>query len=294
MTRATAIAGFLLAFLATPCLAATGDHLNRAAVLGALTFEDNFDRGAIDAKKWDTYFWYGTPGGVDASSRTFGNGDLAIQSDIGYNGVNPFGFYPPGGLTISVRPNLSPNVAKSGGRPFTGGALNTRNHFTQTFGYFEAKAIMPAQLGFWGDPLWLLGHEPGMFGVADQFKDREIDHAEIIGADPAHVYLSTHEAYQPPSAQAAVNQTVALATNYAGYERTYGVLVTPTQLVWYVDGVEVQRESNVGRFDFPLYIVLDATAGPAGWNNNVPPKGWPGADMTVEFVRAYALAPNVP
>ena len=261
---------------------AIGDLLNRSAVLGARTFEDAFDLGHLDTSKWDSHWWYGAPGGVDPSSRLFGNGDMAIQSDPAYNGVQPFTL-PSEQLHIHVAPNAKPSDPNSGGKPFTTGCLNNRKLGGQAFGYFEAHVYCPAVTGIW-PAFWLLGVDPA-------HKDMEIDVFEAIGSDPHNVYLSTHEVYQ--DGRTPINVTTAHSLEWGAYSHTWGVLVTPTMLVFYLDGLEIQRESNVGRFDFPLYSVIDVTVGPAGWNNNVPAAGWKGGSAVFYYVRHYALAAGV-
>ena len=49
-------------------------------------------------------------------------------------------------------------------------------------------------------------------------------------------------------------------------DHVYGVLVTPTQLVFYIDDHETHRENNAGRFTMPLYMTVSLGVGPDSWN----------------------------
>src|SRR6185312_15260689 len=65
---------------------------------------------------------------------------------------------------------------------------------------------------------------------------------------------------------------------------TYGVLWTPTELAWYVDGVEVFQTATPSDMDKPMYMIVNMAVG--GWSGT---PDWTSADMAVDYVRAYAI-----
>lgn len=99
--------------------------------------------------------------------------------------------------------------------------------------------------------------------------------------------------------------------NFAQEFHTYGFLWTPTQMVWYIDDIEVMRVDPSDQFadtsDMPIadenmYLVLNLALG----NNEFPWVSWPGApdawtesqfndngynkiSMAIDYVRVYSL-----
>src|ERR1700712_2534706 len=110
-----------------------------------LTFNDEFNSfksspsGANGA--WQTSFYFG--------GRTLsGNGEQEYYSDSSV-GVNPFSLLH-GALTITASPGGNP-----GGLAYNSGLITTEGDFSQTYGYFEMRAKLPAGQGMW-PAFWLL------------------------------------------------------------------------------------------------------------------------------------------
>lgn len=231
------------------------------------SFADEFDRADwMPGTEWNTSFrqW----GGLRTLT---GNKELQIYVDPAYAGSagGPLGLDPftvrDGVLSIEARP-VDPQYAPYlDGMGYTSGLL-TSNH-TQTYGYFEISAELPAGRGLW-PAFWMVGD--GDYG------DHEIDVFEVLGHEPGRVYQTTHG----PGGSAG--------TSYGGVESSagfhaYGLEWTPEAIVWYVDGRETYRQANFS--DVPMYVLLNlAVGGWAGCPNASTP--FP-AEMLVDYVRAY-------
>jgi len=135
--------------------------------------------------------------------------------------------------------------------------------------------------GMW-PAFWLLGAN------VPRDKDMEIDVVEALGSTPGVVYQSTH--YGVDGGPHDRHTYPTFRVNWS-QDHVYGVLVTPTDLVFYVDDKETYRESNAGRFNMPRYMVVSLGIGPTFWYDNVPGPDFHGGKMIVSYVRAYALKP---
>ena len=274
------LAAAALALWAATAEAAPGDPLNRAYWLGPKTFEETFNRPTLDLSRWTLNFWYGDQNGV--SSRIYGDGGFQIFSSPAYNGVNPF-YIVNSQLVIRADRTDDPTNPLNGQLPYTSGMITTFNSFSQQYGYFEAEIRADEAPGMW-PAFWLLG--------ADVPKDRnmEVDVVEALGTTPRTVYQTTHYTLEGrrPDKRMYPTSGVNWAQNH-----TYGVLITPSLLIFYVDDKETYREANAGRFNMPMYMILSLGIGPSFWNNNVPSPDFHGGKMIVTFVRAYALKPMV-
>src|SRR5476649_2281750 len=112
---------------------------------------------------WQTTFYFG--------GRTLsGNGEQEFYSDSSV-GSNPFSLQN-GALQISATPG-----GNSAGLPYTSGLITTEGNFTQTYGYFEMRAQLPAGQGMW-PAFWLL--------PADKSWPPELDPLEAFGATNAN------------------------------------------------------------------------------------------------------------
>jgi beta-glucanase (GH16 family) len=267
-----------LTFVAGQALAAPGEPLNRGYWLGPETFTETFDHQTLDLTRWNLNFWYGDQNGV--SSRIYGDGGFQVFSSPLYNGVNPF-YVINSQLVIRADRTDSPADPLNGNLPYTSGMISSFNSFSQQYGYFEVEMRADEAPGMW-PAFWLLGAN------VPKDKNMEIDVVEALGTTPRTIYQSTHYV-------AETHRDVRIyptnAVNWA-QNHTYGVLVTPTLLIFYVDEHETSREANAGRFNMPMYMVVSLGIGPSYWYNNVPQPDFHGGKMIVTYVRAYALKPS--
>ncbi|MDR3264105.1 MAG: glycoside hydrolase family 16 protein [Clostridiales bacterium] len=128
---------------------------------------------------------------------------------------------------------------------FTGG-IETRSvaggsdvPFTQAFGYFEAEVQVPTGTGMWS-AFWLQSDNMGRVG--DQGKDgSEIDiYESSFIKNPTFSGNALHyDTYEWPRYQSYGKVSDTKVNLYDGQYHRYGLLWTPEEYVFFVDGVPV-------------------------------------------------------
>ena len=166
------------------------------------------------------------------------------------------------------------------------------------YGYFETRAkAMKASVSaaFWlYDPL----DGPTKY-MAGDFSE-EIDIFEVFGKPTKKandsIYFATLHRMETPYVEAIVKSKQTTLTNKSFQTKVafdftedfhvYGLLWTPDELVWYIDGKEVFRREN-DYFKRPLHLMLDTEIMEA-WAGLPNAKDLPGK-MEVDYVRVWQL-----
>ncbi|HEV7158711.1 MAG TPA: glycoside hydrolase family 16 protein [Caulobacteraceae bacterium] len=239
----------------------------------ALTFEETFRAPPVapGRRTWRTTFGGGGDLGIDKRTLA-GNGEEEVYVDpafgarIGSPGLDPFRI-GAGGLTITAQP-APPRVAGAlQGRRYISGLISSQPSFAQRYGYFEARARLPAGKGLW-PALWLL--------PANLSWPPEIDIMESIG-DPGTVYVSLHSH--------AGDFTQPVSVTGDGFH-TFAVSWDPRQVAWFVDGRQVARRPTPSDMNQPMFLLANLAVG----------GHWPGAPdaatrfparFAIQFIRAY-------
>lgn len=264
-------------------------RLDRAALTPS--FDESFDRpptfweGETGKQgRWKTNYFFGQQDADQLSgweSRT-----LSPNRELQYYGrpsdtPSPF-LWKDGVLSIVAQPRLDLGNPRMHGLPFVSGLITTEKSFGQPAGYFEARIALPPGKGLW-PAFWLLPEPKTEGGRPVHPGGQEIDIFEAIG-EPGRIY---HTVFTDSGGEKIKNarafETHADLTRF----HTYGVLVTPAQIVWYFDDVEVRRVANAD-FERPAYMLLNLAVG----------GDWPGAPdantrfpavMRIDWVRAFRL-----
>lgn len=242
------------------------------------TFEDNFNSLSLwDGRAsgtWRTDYGWGNDRNAPMARTLPTNGERQIYVDTEMTGrggadidINPFSV-KNGILTIHADTTPVDMLDALYGYKYTSGLLTTRNSFTQTYGYFEARMELPAEKGAW-PAFWL--YTTGTNGSElDVMESRGTDYTTVN----AHDYSTgTHQSpgswvYQPD-----------LASGF----HTYGVLWTAEKVTWYLDGVAVRSIDTPGDMHGPMYLLINLAL-----DSNTP-ADFDGADVKIDYVRAYSL-----
>jgi beta-glucanase (GH16 family) len=245
--------------------------------LGGLTFDDEFNSLSLfngSSGTWTPHYWYG---GIGAYTLT-GNGELQLYTAPGFTGtgtadlgLNPFSI-ANGVLDIHASTVTAAQSAAMWNYKYSSGVITTHDTFAQTYGYFEMRAELPANDGGAWPAFWL--------APADGSWPPELDAMEQLSGSPNLIYTTQH------SGAGGVNTAVGSANyipNAAGFH-TYGVLWTPTQLTWYVDGIEVFQTATPSDMNKPMYMIANLAVG--GWSGT---PDWTSSDMYVDYIRAYGI-----
>jgi len=218
----------------------------------SLTFRDEFDGRVLDASKWRPRSLGPRKLGVvvEEASRLNGKGQLEMR------------------LTQE-------------GDQYHIAQISTQETFLQRYGYFECRARVNHELGA-HTAFWLqspsLGKgldDPARFGT-------EIDIFEYhIKNGRSWVYQNLHwNGYGESHRQAGTK--VEIAGVETGYH-TFGLLWTPAEYVFYVDGAETWR-TDTAVSQIPEYMILSVEL--TGWGGVVNPEALPD-EILFDYVRVY-------
>jgi beta-glucanase (GH16 family) len=190
------------------------------------------------------------------------------------------GFWVKEDAYLSGRGTLLLRTKKDGDR-YTSGAVNTKNKFEHAFGYYVARCKMPKQPGHW-PAFWMMC--AGVSKVGDQGRDgTEIDIVEIPWRDGKITFNLHWDGYGKDHQKAGTNTTItALAEGF----HDYGLLWTPEEYVFYVEGKEVWRTKAGGVSQVPEYLLLSDEIGT--WGGDIKAAQLPDY-FEVDYVRVYEM-----
>jgi beta-glucanase (GH16 family) len=164
---------------------------------------------------------------------------------------------------------------------FTCGAVDTKGKFEHTFGYFVARCKMPRQPGHW-PAFWMMCG--GVSRVGDQGRDgTEIDIVEMPWRDGQLTCNLHWDGYGKDHKTAGTKIKMPDVTE--GFH-DYGLLWSPEEYLFYVDGKEVWRSKAGGVSQVPEYLLLSEEIG--AWGGDIHQAELPDY-FEVDYVRVYDL-----
>jgi beta-glucanase (GH16 family) len=174
-------------------------------------------------------------------------------------------------------------------RHYTSARINTQNHFTQTYGRFEARIQLPTGKGIW-PAFWLLGdsHDP-----KDWPNYGEIDILEAIGA-PDTIYSTIHGPGYSGRNGPTTKYVLPAGQQVDNAFHLYAVEWSPNNIKFFFDDHLIAERTPADLpsntkwvYDHPFYILLNLAIG--GY--------WPGypddtttfpQHMLIDYVRVYS------
>jgi len=210
-----------------------------------LTFSDDFDGvGAPDPKKWQ--------------SESYNRRD---------NPDGPDGWWEPKNVRLDGEGNLILSVTQIPNRnrdtdpyDFAAGMVSTKGLFEQKYGRFEMRGRLPRKTGWWA-AFWLFSK--GAADAGHQGRDgTEIDIVEGFGqSDSLKHALHWDGASDDPQSRDKSFDWGGVSDGF----HTYAVEWSPSEYVFFVDGVETWRTSAGGVSQVPAYIKLTAEISSEAW-----------------------------
>ncbi len=154
--------------------------------------------------------------------------------------------------------------------------------FSAQYGYYEARLLAPAGAGTW-PAFWQL---PSRNLIAEHPGEAEIDTVELYGHDIVSSCHATHQYVNRKSTGGEVKCGKRFADAQAALTwHVYGADVTPTEVIYYIDGHEVARLPQVEGGDEPMFFMLNLELG-GGWPIKLDTVG-NRASLYVDYVRVY-------
>ncbi len=238
-----------------------------------MTFDDEFNSfvsSADGSSGWMTRFPYGG----EAAYTLAGNSEAEYYGSS-TSGLNPFSLQN-GVLNITATPAYGSNPY---GLPYNSGLITTDTSFSQTYGYFEVNAQLPAGQGLW-PAFWLL--------PASNVYTSELDVFEQLGNAPSTIYSTVHGTTN--GVWAANSQAFAVPNTATGFH-TYGVDWEPATTTYFVDGVAIGSAPTPSSMNSPMFMLLNLAVGAAGsWPGAVSSATTLPASLQIDYVHAYATA----
>ncbi|HZO87787.1 MAG TPA: glycoside hydrolase family 16 protein [Chthonomonadaceae bacterium] len=225
-----------------------------------LVFHDEFDGDKLDTRKWiDSY---------PDNERTHSNNEQQYYAPDGYE----------------VKDGYLRFIAEKramGGMPYTSGMISSYGKFSQKYGWFEIRARFPKGKGYW-PAFWLL----------PETKDwpPEIDVLEILGHEPNKVYMTNH--WKNANGEHEGKGDSFTGPDFSADFHTFAVDWEPTEIIWYVDGVERYRTTQHVPAE-PMYILANLAVGgdwPGNPDETTPFPGY----MDIDYIRVYQKANSRP
>ena len=217
-----------------------------------LTFEDNFEGAELDLEKWEHAPEWIRKDGQWSHQEAFlnGSGQLIIQ------------------------------VSERDGK-YHSGAIRTRGKFEQTYGYYEIRAKIPKEEGFW-TAFWLMSDTVSQVGN-DGRDGTEIDIFESPFARKGDLIQHALHWDGYGREHQSAGKVAYVPNLYEGYH-IFGLEWNEDEYIFFVDGIETWRTNAGGVSQVPAYLKITAEVG--DWAGDVRNASLP-AQLEVDYVRVY-------
>jgi beta-glucanase (GH16 family) len=212
-----------------------------------LTWSEEFDGTSIDTSVWNV-----------ENSTTSGYGGT-LQAWTPQNVVVQDGVL----RLISLKQSLN-------GMQYTSGAVNTpRKKSFGPYGWLEVRAKLPKGRGLW----------PAIWTNENNDPFAEIDLMEMLGHDPNRIHMTNH-IWGTTYGHKEVLSCSYVGPDYSADFHTYAVDISPSSIIWYIDGVQRCGPSTTGVPTETSFILLNTSIGGS----------WPGSpDGSTVFPQYYDI-----
>lgn len=219
----------------------------------SLVWADEFDGLRLDARRWA----------------------IADRSHANYDGgIN---YYDPaevsvenGHLVIQSHPQ---GVGRGGKQTYSSGRASTQGKFAFLYGKLEVRAKLPGTQGLW-PAIWLL--------PADKSWPPEIDLVELMGSDPARIYMTHHWGSRR---QDLHHTTDFVGPDFTGDFHVFSIEWEPGRIRWLIDDIErkVETAHVPGK---AMYLIFNTSVG-GDWAGLPDETSVFPANMQIDYVRVY-------
>lgn len=243
----------------------------------SVVFAEEFDGDELDTDTWHTCFWWAPTTCTIETQKSLGlytednvsiaNGVLKLQARkeraVGWNGKTY---------------DYTSGAVSTGGSDYS--TPRKQPGFTFRYGYVEARIKVPPGRGL-TPAFWM--------PMADRSWPPEIDIMEILGSDPTRTTMHYH--YQRANGTHANVGDGWRGPDFSADWHTFGVDWQPGSLIWYVDGVERARYTDVTVTDKRAYLLLNLAVG-GTWSGAPDASTAFPSEFLVDWVRVYQRAPR--
>jgi beta-glucanase (GH16 family) len=152
--------------------------------------------------------------------------------------------------------------------------------FSQRYGYFEARALLPPGPGVWPG-FWLNSSQP----QASKKPGVEVDVLEYYGQFPNAYHSAVHvwDKADPTKNRVQDHVTDVPSGSLSSAFHTYGADIEPDRITFYLDRHETWRVATPPELQGPLMLLVNLALG-SGWPIDRTPNP---SIMKVDYVHAY-------
>ncbi|MDX2459563.1 MAG: glycoside hydrolase family 16 protein [Gammaproteobacteria bacterium] len=240
-------------------------------------FSDEFERSDLDRNNWTTCFWWAQSGCTIVS-----NDELQwYQPDEA--------LIAEGVLTLRARKRqvdgYDSGAEKTTTYDYTSGMVTSGRGssdqgqtagFVFQYGYAEMRARIPSGKGFW-PAFWLL--------PINHTSKPEIDVMEIYGDEPDVIKMNFH--YLDESGRHQNRNEAWTGPDMSKDFHVYAVDWQPDRIVWYVDGIERWRYSDIAYVpNLPMYLLVNLDVGGGGAGTPDASTVFPGL-YEIDYIRVW-------
>lgn len=188
-------------------------------------------------------------------------------------GLDPFSLNN-GVLTMRAAPAAKDILPYLDGKTYTSGMISTAPTFTQTYGYFEMRAQLPAGQGIW-PAFWMM--------AADKSWPPELDIMEVLGKDPFTLYSSAHTNQTGSHTWETVT---AKTPDVSAGMHTYGMEWNAQAITYYFDGQKIGSIATPSDLHKPMYLIANLAVGSPWPGYPDSTTKWP-AEYKIDYIRAW-------
>lgn len=230
-----------------------------------LTFSDEFEGVALDTAKWNYNLpWGGWNNGANGEQQAYVQANVTV-----------------GSKKLTIAGKFEDSVQDDGTYHYTGGMINTRGKFSQTYGIFECRYKCSATAGAW-PAFWLLKYDANTYPWPP-----ELDVMEGSGLNPTQIQVNSH--YNDINN----NYQQAYLKHTLGYTLidwcTCTMDWTPAYIKFYLNGTLVHTITESTAIPkVPMYMLVNLAIG-GNWDFIGSPSGGTGfpCAMEVDYVRVW-------
>lgn len=238
----------------------------------ALVFEDDFEGDTLSSTWWSYSDGRRKGGYWHKNQARVADGNLIIRTEYLEDGA-----YGPGWYSWRA---------------------TTKGTFEQAYGYYEVRCILPSAQGMWS-AFWLTNANVKTDVPGTQASEIDIMESPLWktrwqrerGLVTQNIHYGGYEL-----GHRYRNIAVSSADQPYGKYNTYGLLWTPEEYIFYINGKETGRSTFGGVCKEPLYMLLSTEVDGVGGS---PSYGWSGkitknsaeqmpADFVVDYVRVWS------
>jgi beta-glucanase (GH16 family) len=257
----------------------------------ATTAKMTFKAAFVSLSLWNgttgqiaTDYWYDPIHGNGGTDATTGEEEWYINANYGATqSIKPW-------TVVNKKLLLTLDVAPESIRPlingykFTSGEINTFHGFSQTYGYFEMRAKVPAVNGLWS-AFWLRRENAEW--------PPEVDVMEVLGRDTTILHVNCHTKLNSRKGPATGNISESIPISVPDTSlafHTYGVDWEKKTITWYFDRQAVYEVPTPVDMHRPMYIQADL-AGGGPWARDIDVSKLP-ASLKIDYIKAYTEIPS--